>query len=49
MTKNDPGRTSARVVLSQVRTMSSKRLVKKPRTLPEDEFAEVRERLRAML
>lgn len=40
---------SAVIILSQLRTISSKRLIRKQRTLPEDEFALVRQRLKEML
>lgn len=43
------GQKPAKVVLSQIRTISSKRLIKKQRTLPEDEFDLVLQQLQKML
>ncbi|MEY4723512.1 MAG: hypothetical protein RLZZ324_1025 [Candidatus Parcubacteria bacterium] len=48
-TAHTEGQKAAKVVLSQLRTISAKRLIKKQRMLPESEFAEVRRRLKDML
>lgn len=48
-TSHNGGQRPAKVVLSQVRTISSRRLIKKQRTLPELEFREIRRRLKEML
>jgi mRNA interferase MazF len=48
-TSHEDGQKPAKVVLSQVRTISAKRLIKKQRTLPESEFEEVRRRLKEMI
>jgi mRNA-degrading endonuclease toxin of MazEF toxin-antitoxin module len=37
------------IILSQVRTISSKRLLRKLRTLPEEEFEQVREKVKGFL
>lgn len=37
------------VILSQIRTISSKRLLRKIRTLPEEEFTQVREKVKGFL
>lgn len=37
------------IILSQLRVISSRRLLRKVRTLPEDEFADIRERLQNLL
>lgn len=37
------------IILSQIRTISSKRLLRKIRTLPVDEFEGVKEKIRAIL
>ena len=37
------------IILSQVRLISSKRLLRKVRTLPEEEFDEVKERIKGFL
>lgn len=48
-TAHEEGQKLAKVVLSQLRTISARRLIKKQRTLPIEEFEEVRKRLREML
>ena len=48
-TAHAPGQKLAKVVLSQIRTISSKRLIKKQRTLPDTEFDAVLEKLQELL
>lgn len=47
--KRGAGSKQGNIVLSQIRTISSKRLIRKQRMLPEEEYTEVRSRLLKML
>jgi len=43
------GHTTSTAILSQLRTISSKRLIKKQRMLSEEEFQEIRRRIRDLI
>jgi len=45
----EPGQKQSKIVLSQIRTISSLRLIKKQRTLPESEFALMKNKLLELL
>ena len=48
-TAHGEGQKQAKAVLSQIRTISCKRLIKKQRTLSAEEFDAIRQRLREMI
>ena len=48
-TSNEVGKKQTKVVFSQIRTISSRRLIRKQRTLPINEFDEVRALLRKLI
>ena len=49
VTVSSDGHTTSTAILSQLRTISSKRLIKKQRMLSEPEFEEIRKRIRALI
>lgn len=48
-TSHEANQKQAKIILSQLRTISTKRLIKKQRTLPKSEFEEVRGKLKSMI
>jgi mRNA interferase MazF len=48
-TAHKVGQKQASAVLSQLRSISSKRLIRKQRTLPKDEFEEIRNEIRDLI